>query len=53
MDKTISQQFEDIIQEMCDKYCKWPCEPIPEGKGEDWLIEDPESPCNSCPLNRL
>lgn len=53
MDKTISEQFEDIIQEMCDHYCRYAFEPVPDGKDEDWLIEDPESPCNNCPLNRL
>lgn len=51
--KSITQQIEEICDEICDKYCKYPYEPIPEGKDEDWLTEDPESPCQNCPLNRL
>lgn len=51
--KTVTQQIEEICDEICDKYCKYPYEPIPEGKDEDWLTEDPESPCQRCPLNRL
>lgn len=51
-EKTIAQQFEEIASEMCDKYCKYPNMPIPEGKDEDWLYAD-DGPCNKCPLNRL
>ncbi len=51
--KSITQQIEEICDEICDNYCKWPHEPIPEGKDEEWLMCDPESPCQSCPLNRL
>ena len=49
---TITQQFEEIIEEMCDKYCKYPEMPIPEGKDEGWLCEE-GSPCETCPLNKL
>ena len=52
-DMTITKQLEQIVEEMCDKYCRFPKEPILEGKTEDWLIEDDESPCRNCPLNRL
>ena len=50
---TITEQFEHIKESMCDKYCKYPCMPIPEGKDENWLCEDDDSPCNSCPLSEL
>lgn len=51
--KTITEQIEEVCNEICDKYCKWPNEPIPEGKRDGWLIEDADSPCNKCPLNKL
>jgi hypothetical protein len=53
MDKTISEEFTQIVEEICDNYCKYPEMPIPEGKCGDWLIEDEDSPCNKCPLMRL
>ena len=37
---SIVQQIEQIKEEMCDKYCRYPLEPIPEGKDEDWLFEE-------------
>lgn len=49
---SISQQIEQIKEEMCDKYCRYPQDPIPEGKDEDWLFEE-DSPCSKCPLDRL
>ena len=51
--KTITEQIEDICGEICDNYCKYPNEPIPDGKTEDWLFTDDDSPCNKCPLARL
>lgn len=51
--QTVAQIMEQVIEDMCDRYCRWPNEPIPAGKTEDWLINDDESPCNDCPLNRL
>ena len=52
-----SMKLMDIIcevnQEICDGYCKYPNMPIPEGKDEDWLINDEDSPCISCPFNKL
>lgn len=42
-----------VKSEMCDKYCKYPEKPIPEGKTEDWLWIDDDSPCINCPLNKL
>lgn len=52
MEKSITQQFEEIKEEMCDQYCKYTNQPIPEGKDEDWLFES-GSLCENCPLNRL
>lgn len=50
---SITEQIEDIKQRMCDKYCIYSHQPIPEGKDEDWLYEDDDSPCSTCPLNEL
>ena len=51
--RTISLWFEKIKEEMCDKFCKYPEMPTPEGKDDCWLYEDDDSPCNRCPLMRL
>lgn len=56
MDKiiSVSEVLEKVKADVCDRICKYPCSPIPKGKNEDWLIDDPESPCNTiCPLLRL
>lgn len=45
-------RIEKILGEMCDQYCKWPFEPVPEGKEDGWLFED-GSPCDKCPLAEL
>lgn len=50
--KTISQMLEDIAHEMCDHYCKYSAMEPPEGKDENWLLDD-DSPCQMCPLQRL
>lgn len=50
---TDKAKAENIKEKMCDEYCRYPIMPIPKGKTEDWLIEDPESPCNICPLSIL
>ncbi len=50
---TVSKMLQGIADDMCDNYCKWPEKVKQEGKDEDWLCEDPESPCQKCPLNRL
>lgn len=44
------EAVDKVCKRMCDEYCKWPNEPIPEGKEEGWLQEDEDSPCKSCPL---
>jgi hypothetical protein len=50
--KSITQIFEEIKEDMCDRFCKYPLMPTPAGKDEGWLLDD-DSPCNDCPLNRL
>lgn len=49
---SVTQVIESVCGEICDHYCKYPDMPIPEGKDEDWLMED-DGPCVNCPLNRL
>lgn len=53
MKKTVIKLLEDIASEFCDKYCKYTSAPVPEGKTENWLYEDENSPCNSCPINKM
>jgi len=48
---TIAEQIENIIEEMCDKYCKIPYK-YSANEWEDIKGTD-ECPCNNCPLNRL
>lgn len=50
--KPIRDQIESIIEEVCDKICKYSAGPIPEGKTDNWLFEK-GSPCENCPLNKL
>lgn len=45
--KTLSQQMEDIIGEVCDRYCKFPEQFSAED--EDKLLEI----CMNCPLGRI
>ena len=52
-EKTVTKVIEEVIEEICDKYCKYPEQALTEDKDEDWLICDPDSPCNTCPFNRL
>lgn len=53
MAKTVSEILTEVTQDICDHYCKYPCMPIPDGKDENWLLEDDDSPCKECPLNKL
>ena len=52
-EKKVTDILEEVIEEMCDKYCHFPSDPVPEGKEEDWLTTDENSPCYTCPLNKL
>lgn len=48
--KSISQILEDIVNEMCNKYCKWPLQWDEEAQGCELSESDV---CANCPLNRL
>lgn len=50
--KTISEVFEDIKQEMCEHYCRFPnefCEDDPDADPDEMY----EQICSGCPLMRL
>lgn len=46
--KTVTDILEEIKQEMCDEYCKYPT--LVDSR-EDLFADD--SPCMKCPLTRL
>lgn len=46
--KTVTDILEEIKQEMCDEYCKYP---TLVDNIEDLFADD--SPCMKCPLTRL
>ena len=54
MEKTITEQLDEITCEICDQYCKYP--DIAKGEvkdaaaAEDYLYR---KYCESCPLNRI
>ena len=52
MDKpnTITEQLEEIVEEMCNHYCKWPGLWNTEKEGME-LCESEH--CKECPLNRI
>ena len=51
--KSIKEKLEEQKAIFCDEYCRYPREPIPEGKDDNWLLEK-DSPCNTkCPLNYM
>lgn len=45
--KTIAQIVEEVSEEICDHYCKWPEQ---YGDDESGLLNEK---CDGCPLNRL
>ena len=49
-EKTIPQMLQEVVDVMCDKYCKWPDEWNEEAKGMELSESDI---CLNCPLNRL
>ena len=49
---SIKVRIEKEKARMCDEYCRYPREPIPEGKDEWWLLAA-GSPCEKCPLNNI
>jgi hypothetical protein len=48
--KTITQEFEEIKEQICDKYCKYPESWDAEKHGCELYDSDI---CINCPLNRL
>lgn len=48
--QTIPQSLEEVVSEMCDKYCKWPLQWDEEAQGCELSESDV---CANCPLNRL
>lgn len=48
---SIAEQIENIKEEMCDNYCKMPY----RYSSNEWVevAYSKDSPCISCPLNRL
>lgn len=46
--KTVIDILEEVKQEICDDYCKYPTQ---VGSKEDLSADD--SPCMTCPLSRL
>ena len=51
--QSITDLLDDAKTKMCNEYCRYPFMPIPEGKDDDWLFMDPDSPCKNCPLDML
>lgn len=47
---SIQQQMEEIVEDMCSKYCKWPDLWDEEAEGIELCESDI---CANCPLNRL
>lgn len=48
-EKTVQAIIEEVIEAICDKYCKYP-DLIPD---LDEQTLNGTSPCEQCPLNRL
>ena len=49
-DKTITKMLEEVSNDICNNYCKWPEQWDAEKEGQE-LCES--EICASCPLNRL
>ena len=50
-DKSVMNIIEEVVEEMCDKYCKYPEQWNPEEHGGQELFDT--DICANCPLNRL
>lgn len=48
--KTVREQIDEVVEEMCSYYCKWPDTWDPEKESCE-LFESEH--CQNCPLNRL
>lgn len=49
-EKTISEQLQQIAEDFCENYCKWPNEWDEEQKGCELCESDI---CKNCPVGRL
>ena len=49
--KTIPQILEDVVEDICHNYCKWPDLWVEEAHEGQELSES--EVCANCPLNRL
>ena len=49
-DKSITQQIQEIVEDVCQNYCKWP--DLYDDEMEGCELAD-SSICANCPLNRL
>lgn len=49
-EKTIPQMLQEVVDDMCQNYCKWPDEWNEEAEGMELSESDI---CANCPLNRL
>lgn len=50
-EKTIIQQIEEVVDDMCNNYCRHPFEYDPEEHDGVELVDS--GICDSCPLMRL
>lgn len=48
--QTITEQFDEIVKDMCEEYCKWPLLWDEEAEGMELCESDV---CKNCPLNRI
>ena len=48
--KSISEILEEVKEQMCDDYCRYPRDWDEEGEGMELIYSDI---CTNCPLNRL
>lgn len=48
MEKTVNDILNEVVEEVCDKYCKFP--QMYTGENEDELYEEH---CDGCVLNKL
>lgn len=48
MEKTVNDILNEVVEEICDKYCKFP--QMYTGENEDELYEEH---CDGCILNKL
>ena len=50
MDKTITEQIQEVVEDVCRNYCKWP--ELWDDSMEDCELSE-SSICRNCPLNKL